>query len=101
MSASYIETGYNILRYGIVKSNYVKVIIRHDKVNTNDEAAFTPFNRKRLTYGVEWEFMHNIKLRYEYQVSTLEDFDRAPGPFVAAGGRENIKMNMISLIANF
>jgi len=101
MSASYVEGAYKVWQYGAQKERYVKMVLRFDKVNTNDEASFTPFHRTRQTYGVEWQFLHNIRLRAEHQRHTLEDFDNAPPPFSAAGGGEEITMNMISIIANF
>ncbi|PCJ47063.1 MAG: hypothetical protein COA99_01685 [Moraxellaceae bacterium] len=101
MTASYIEGAYNVFEYGNSNKNYVKLIVRYDRVNTNDEVMFTPFNRSRNTIGLEWQFINNIKLRYESQRHTLEDFDNAPQPFIDAGGEETVRMNMLSIIANF
>ena len=58
----------------------------------------SPFDKDRWTAGVEWQFTANARLRYEWQWHELHDFDKAPGPFKAAGGREDIEMQMVSLI---
>ncbi|PCI46087.1 MAG: hypothetical protein COB51_07930 [Moraxellaceae bacterium] len=101
MSASYLEGAYSVKKYGDNNSQYVKLVLRYDRVNTNDEASFTPFHRSRQTFGVEWQFVKDVRLRAEHQRHTLEDFENAPGPFVAAGGEEEITMDMLSIIANF
>ncbi len=101
MSASFIEADVDVLQYGAGDVRYVKLIYRYDTVNTNDEAIFTPFDRSRHTFGVEWEFTHNIRLRFEHQRHTLENYDASPMPFRNAGGEENVTMNMFSIIAYF
>lgn len=101
MSASFVETSVDVMQYGPGDARYVKLIHRYDTVNTNDEAMFTPFDRTRHTFGVEWEFTHNIRLRFEHQRHTLENFDASPMPFRNAGGEENVTMNMLSIIAYF
>jgi len=101
MKAWYIEASYIPYRYGKNDSNYLKLIARYDDVDTNDEAVFTPFDRDRVTLGTEWEFIPNTRLRYEWSKNTLDDIENAPAPFIAAGGKEHVYMNMISLIANF
>jgi hypothetical protein len=101
MEAWYIEGEYKVLRYGDNQSNYLMPIVRFDRVITNDQVAFSPFNRRRVTVGLEWQFMENVRLRAELQKIKLLDFDKAPAPFVAAGGHEDITMKMLSLIAYF
>ncbi|PCK07386.1 MAG: hypothetical protein COA42_14520 [Alteromonadaceae bacterium] len=101
MSSWYLEGAYVPFRYGSDNEKFLKTIIRLDEVDTNDKALFTPFDRERLTLGLEWNFMHNIRLRYEWQRHKIHDFDNAPGPYIAAGGEEEVTMNMISLIAHF
>jgi len=99
MSAWYLEGAYTAYRYG--NDYFVKLILRLDAVDTNDEAKFTPFDRSRYTLGVEWEFIRNIRMRMEYQKSKIDNFDNAPAPFIAAGGQEEIQMTMLSLIVYF
>lgn len=101
MKAWYLEGAYIPFRYGVGNKHYLKLIARYDDVDTNDKATFTPFDRSRVTLGAEWEFLNNVRLRYETQRSTIDSFDLAPAPYVAAGGKEHIYMNMISLIAEF
>lgn len=101
MKAWYVEGVYTWLRYGGAKQRYFSTILRLDDLITNDQVVFSPFNRSRVTLGAEWQFMRNIRLRGEWQRSNLKDFNVAPGPYVAAGGGENIDMKMISLIAYF
>ena len=99
MAAWYVELSYTPLRYDQYK--FVKIIARADSVDTNDQAMFTPFDRSRITLGLEWQFLPNIRLRYERQRHNINDFDKAPMPFIQAGGKEEITMNMISIIAHF
>lgn len=101
MNAWYLEGEYKALRYGDRGTNYVMPIVRLDRVITNDETSFSPFNRERATVGVEWQFIENVRLRAELQKIKLLDFDAAPAPFVDAGGSEDITMKMVSLIAYF
>jgi len=98
MNALYVEGSVIPLRYGPNGDRYLRVIYRYDDVDTNDKASFTPFDRSRHTYGAEWQFAKNTRLRYEYQDHTLDDFDRAPAPFIAAGGERNVTMHMASII---
>jgi hypothetical protein len=99
MSAWYVEGSYTPVRYD--NDKFLKVILRFDEVDTNDQAAFTPFDRSRVTLGLEWRFLNNMRLRLEQQESSISDFEKAPGPFVDAGGAEDISMTMMSLIAYF
>ena len=101
MNAWYIEGSYIPYRYGPDDARYVRLIGRYDMSDTNDKAMFSPFNRKRATAGVEWEFMHNVRLRYELQRHTLTDWNNAPKAYIDATGKEHIYMNMVSLIAYF
>jgi hypothetical protein len=101
MRAWYLEGAYTPYRYGTGDNNYIKLIARYDDVDSNDKAAFTPFDRSRITLGTEWQFLNNMKFRYEWQRSSIDSFDNAPAAYVNAGGREHIQMNMLSVIANF
>ena len=83
------------------RDRYLKLVLRLDDVDTNDKAVFTPFDRGRITAGAEWQFALNTRLRYEWQRTKIEDFDKAPLPFRNAGGKEEIKMNMASMIFSF
>ena len=97
MNAWYVEGSYIPLRYGS-GNRFVRLVLRYDDVDTNDKAAFTPFDRSRITAGSEWQFASNARLRYEWQRHTLDDFGKAPAAFIAAGGEEQIKMHMVSII---
>jgi len=99
MSAWYVEGAYTALRYGT--NNFLKAIVRFDAVDTNDQAMFTPFDRSRVTAGLEWQFINNVRLRLEHQENEINDFQNAPAPFIAAGGEKDISMTMMSLIAYF
>ncbi|MFQ5564441.1 MAG: hypothetical protein ACE5FO_12840 [Parvularculaceae bacterium] len=101
MRAWYVEASGAVLRYGVNDQRYVRLVTRLDDVDTNDKIAFTPFDRFRVTSGMEWEFLPQIRMRYEWQRSFLDDFGKAPGPFVAAGGEREIDMHMFSIIAYF
>lgn len=99
MYAWYVEGAYIPLRYG--DNRHVKLIARYDDVDTNDKAAFTPFDRSRVTLGTEWEFLSNVRLRYEYQHHMIDSFSAAPAPYTNAGGERTVDMNMVSIIAYF
>ncbi len=101
MNAWYVEGTVIAFRYGPDKTRYVRAIIRYDEVDSNNKATFTPFDRSRITAGLEWEFLRNIRFRYEWQRSTLHSFDNAPAPYILSGGKEYIRMNMLSVIAYF
>jgi hypothetical protein len=99
MEAWYIEGSFVPYRYGKDKDFYLRLIARYDYVDTNDEvAAFNPWHRARTTLGTEWKFNLNSMLRYEWQYTELDDFTDAPDPYKDAGGKEHIKMHMISLV---
>ena len=70
---------------------------RLDDVDTNDEATFTPWDRSRITGGIEWQFSPQVRLRYEYQYHTIDDYENAPPP-VANSVPENPGMHMVSVI---
>jgi len=101
MSAWSIEGAYTAKRYGPSNRNFLTLLLRLDDVVTNDEATFSPFNRSRTTVGLEWGFLHNMRLRAEYQLHELRDYSSAPAPYISAGGEETISMGMLSLIAYF
>ncbi len=65
------------------------------------DPVFTPFDRSRVTLGLEWEYLKNMRFRYEWQRHEIDNFSNAPAPYVAAGGRKEITMHMISLIASY
>ncbi|MFQ5596863.1 MAG: hypothetical protein ACE5GK_02320 [Nitrospiria bacterium] len=98
MDAWYAEASYIPLRYGNAEDRFIRMVLRYDAVDTNDQAMFTPFDRSRITAGSEWQFVSKARLRYEWQRHTLNDFDKAPGPFKAAGGEEHVTMHMVSII---
>jgi hypothetical protein len=101
MQAWYAEGSFIPYRYGKVEDMYIKAIARYDDVDTNDEATFTPWDRSRITLGTEWKFNLNSMLRYEWQYHKLDNFTDAPDSFKDAGGKEHIKMHMISIIFRF
>lgn len=101
MQAWSIEGAYTSHRYGPGNDRFLTWIVRLDNIETNDEATFSPFNRSRSTIGLELGFLHNVRLRLEYQRHSLDDYDAAPGPYVSAGGDEDISMGMLSVIAYF
>ncbi len=101
LRAWYIEGSYVAYRYGENESHFIRLITRFDDVDTNNKAEFTPFDRSRITLGLEWSFLKNMRLRYESQKHRIHSFDKAPAPYLAAGGKESITMNMLSLIAYF
>ena len=98
MTAWYAEASYIPWHYGSNAQRFLRLILRADEADTNDQAMFTPFDRSRLTYGVEWEFASRIRLRYEFQRHELNDFQNAPPPFRLAGGEERVEMHMASII---
>ncbi|NKB23214.1 MAG: hypothetical protein GKR87_02260 [Kiritimatiellae bacterium] len=98
MDAWYVEGSVVPFWWGKDDDCSLRFIVRYDQVNTNDKAAFTPFDRNRITYGTEWQFNSNARLRYEFQRSKIDNFESAPAPFKAAGGEEKINMNMLSVI---
>ena len=99
MNAWYVEGSVIPVRW--VGSRFLRLVARYDDVDTNDKAVFTPFDRARITVGVEWQFALNTRLRYEWQRTELHDFANAPGPFRDAGGEEKVIMNMASVIFSF
>ncbi len=101
MKAWYIEAAKVLYRYGPSSEKYIKAVARLDDVDTNDKAIFIPFDRSRVTLGAEWEFAKNIRTRYEWQKSRIDDFHNAPGPYIAAGGEQDVTMHMASIIASF
>lgn len=101
MSSWFIEPSYKVMEYGEKNQNYLTLVARYDTVQTNDQAAFSPFHRDRVTAGLEWGFFTNMALRLEFQQHTLKDFSAAPAPFIAAGGSEKIDMSMASIIVRF
>jgi len=101
MNSWYVEGSYVPFRYGENDNRYVRLVARYDDVDTNDKAAFTPFDRSRVTLGTEWGFIDNVRMRYEWQRHNIDSFENAPTPYVAAGGKEQINMQMLSVIAYF
>ena len=101
MDSWYTEGSFVALRHGKNKQNTLRLILRLDAVDTNNKAAFTPMDRSRTTFGVEWKIRKGFHLRYEFQKHRIHSFDMAPQPYIDAGGRETIKMNMFSFIAFF
>lgn len=99
MNAFYLEGSVVPLRWS--RDRFFRLVSRYDEVDTNDKAIFTPFDRSRITLGLEWQFATNTRFRYEYQLSRIDDFDKAPMPFKNAGGKEVIKMHMASFIFSF
>ncbi len=99
MLAWYAEISYVVARYSAEK--YLRLIARYDDVDTNDKARFTPWDRSRITGGMEFQVARNARIRYEWQRSKIDDFQLAPTPFINAGGKEKINMNMASLIFSF
>ena len=71
---------------------------RYDDVDTNDKAAFTPFDRNRITVGIEYQFNSNARLRFETQYHQIDSFQNSPTPFGAAGGEDSVLMTMASVI---
>ena len=101
MRAWYVEGSFIPFRWGPAEDRFLRLVFRWDKVDTNTKVDFTPFNKKRVTPGMELQFASSARFRYEFQYSTLDDFKRAPSAFRAAGGQEVITMHMFSLITWF
>ncbi len=101
MRAWYVEGSFIPFRWGPAEDRFLRLVFRWDKVDTNTKVDFTPFNKKRVTPGMELQFASSARFRYEFQYSTLDDFERAPSAFRAAGGQEVITMHMFSLITWF
>lgn len=99
MMAWYAELSYVVVRYSGEK--YLRLITRYDDVDTNNKASFTPWDRSRITGGMEFQFAPNARVRYEWQRSKIHDFQRAPLLYIKAGGKEKINMNMVSVIFSF
>lgn len=100
-NAWYLEGAYIPFRYGENLDRFIKGVIRYDVVDSNDKSVFTPFDRSRVTLGLEWQFLRNIRMRAEWQHHRIDSFNSAPAPYVAAGGDKDIDMAMISFIAYF
>ncbi len=101
MMSWYVEGSVIPFRYGDEDARFLRMIARYDDVDTNNQAMFNPFDRSRVTLGLEWGFLNNIRARYEWQSHSIDNFANAPAPFIAAGGDQKIKMNMLSLISYF
>ena len=80
MKAWYVEGSYVPWRWQGERS--LRLVARYDDVDTNDEIAFTPFDRARLTVGTEWSLAANSRLRYEWQRSTIDDFNLGNVPIL-------------------
>ncbi|MBL4576589.1 MAG: hypothetical protein JKY51_10940 [Opitutaceae bacterium] len=98
MDSWYVEGSYIPFFYGEEETRFLRVVARYDEVDSNDKAVFTPWDRSRVTLGLEWQFMKNARLRFEHQEQTLDDFDHALAPFISAGGRGDVAVDMVSLI---
>jgi hypothetical protein len=99
MEAFYLEGSVIPFRWS--EDRFLRFVARYDEVDTNNKVVFTPFNRSRITLGVEWQFARNTRFRYEFQRSKINDFDKAPIPFKSAGGKEFITIHMPSIIVSF
>ncbi len=95
MEAWFVEAGWKFKQYR--EDLWVKLIGRRDEADTNDQAAFTPFDRTRSTLGIEWQYEKNSRLRYEHQWTRIRDFGRAPSA-VADSLTDSPSMHMASLI---
>jgi hypothetical protein len=96
MNAWYLEGSYILRRFD--DERWLRAIVRLDDVDTNDEAAFTPFDRGRTTLGLEYQYSSNARLRAEFQRHTIDDFQNAPQSYLDAGGDEDINVVMFSMI---
>jgi hypothetical protein len=96
LRAWYVELSRVALRWGPTK--WLRGIVRADDVDTNDRVEFTPFDRSRLTYGLEYQFQSQTRLRVEYQQSRIDAFESAPTPYVQSGGNERPHTTMVSMI---
>jgi hypothetical protein len=101
MKAWYAEASFIPFRYGRGKNRFFRLVFRYYDVDTNDKASFTPWDRSRITAGMEWQFAPNTRFRYEWQRHEIDDFQNAPAPYRNAGGEEIIEMNMASVIFSF
>ncbi len=95
MHAWYIEAATRVADYG--EDHWVKLIARYDDVDTNDKVMFTPFDRSRITVGLEWQFDSSARLRYEFQRNSIHDYGSAM-PSVQNSVPENPSMHMVSII---
>ena len=98
MHSWYVEGSYIPFRWGAAEDRYLRLVLRHDDISTNNKVAFTPFNKYRITPGMELQFASNARFRYEYQYQKLRDFANAPAAYRNAGGKEEITMHMLSMI---
>jgi len=101
MRAWYVEGSIIPFRWGAAEDRFLRLIFRWDDVDTNSKANFTPFDKYRITPGMELQFASNARLRLEWQYNTLRDYGKAPKPFRDAGGEKHITMLMWSLITWF
>ena len=98
MHAYYVEGSFIPFRWP--GDRFLRLVTRYDDVDTNDKARFTPFDRSRITLGMEFQFATNTRFRYEWQRAKI-DFSNVPGPYKDAGGKEVIQMHMASVIFSF
>ncbi len=99
MKAFFVELSFIPKRWQ--GERFLRLIGRFDDVDTNDQAAFTPFDRSRFTAGLEWQFAKGVRARFESQYSKIDSFDQAPAPYRNAGGKEVITLSMASIIFSF
>ena len=96
LNAWYVEGSYIPFRWGPSDNRYLRLVLRYDDVETNNKVDFSPFNKYRITPGMELQFSSFTRLRYEFQYQTLKD--SRPAAFKAAGGKKHINMHMLSMI---
>jgi hypothetical protein len=101
MQAWYVEGSVIPFRYGEDDNNYLRLVFRFDDVDTNDKADFTPWDRWRITPGMEWQFINNSRLRYEFNHAEIENFGEAPQAYKDSGGTKKVQMHMASFIFSF
>jgi len=101
MQAWYVEGSVIPLRYGENDDHFLRLVFRYDDVDTNDKVDFNPWDRWRITPGMEWQFIKNSRLRYEFNHAEIEDFDEAPQAYKDSGGTKKVQMHMVSLIFSF
>ena len=99
MRAYYVEGSFIPLR--LPRDRYLRLVARYDDVDTNDKIMFTPFDRSRITFGMELQLAINTRFRYEWQRTKIDDFSKAPMPYKITGGKEIIRMHMASIIFSF
>ncbi len=99
MKAYFVELSFVPVFWS--RDRFLRLVGRFDDVDTNDQVAFTPFDRSRMTLGLEWQFAKGVRARLETQYSKIDDFDKAPQPYRNAGGKEVITMSMASIIFSF